>query len=360
MFLTTRNPFSGLFNVARNPVSKHHMRGIRQGHGGVNGASCACHRDVKAVSFGRPIPHFVNQDVEAPMIQQFLPVRADATRNGLQVDDAVLTARLADPGPPRPIIIMIHGYRHEPGHRVDCPHAHIFSPAPVSRDPRVISWPTALGLDGRAAIGIAFGWPARGTIWGAYARAGHAGRQLAQLVRQLPEGRPVHIIAHSLGARVALRAISLLEPGRVSRVILLAAAELRRPARAAVTRATGTDIINICTSDNGFYDVGLSWIIAAGLDAGLGNGLGQTHAGWTDLFMDNAATRTVLARLGYVVAPARLRICHWSVYLRPGAFALYRALMTGALPLGVLRAHVAETEPAPHAHPLFPQSHTAA
>jgi hypothetical protein len=275
-------------------------------------------------------------------------------------DASVLALQLERLGPGRPIVIMIHGYRHEPGHAYDCPHQHILSSAPITRDPRVISWPAALDLDGRDAMGIAFGWPARGTIWGAYGRAGQAGRQLAQLVAQLPVNRPVHIIAHSFGARVALRAISLLPPARVERVILLAAAELRRPARVAVAKASGTDIINICTRDNWFFDTGLAWIIGAGLDAGLGHGLGRRSPHWHDLRIDHAATRACLEHLGYAVGPARLRICHWSAYLRPGAFALYRALLTGHLPLAVLQTHLARTQATP-AHGLhLPPAHNPA
>jgi Serine hydrolase len=251
-----------------------------------------------------------------------------------------LAAQLARLRPGRPVIIMIHGYRHQPGHVRDCPHDHILSAAPATADPRVVSWPAALGLDGKDAMGIAFGWPARGTIWGAYLRAGHAGRQLAQLVARLPDDRPVHIIAHSFGARVALRAISLLPRAKVERVILLAAAELRRAARLAVARATGTDIINVCTRDNWFFDTGLAWIIGAGFDAGLGHGLGHASPRWHDLLIDHPTTRAALAALGHAVGPARLRICHWSAYLRPGAFALYRALLTGQLPLAVLQAQL--------------------
>lgn len=239
---------------------------------------------------------------------------------------------------------MIHGYRHEPGHPQECPHDHILSASPNTLDPRVISWPAALGLDGAQAMGIGFGWPARGSIWGAYARAGDAGRQLAQLVDVLPNDRPVHIIGHSLGARVTLRAVSLLPHARVQRVILLAGAELRRPARRAAARADGTAIINICTRDNWFFDAGLGWIIAAGLDAGLGRGLGHALPHWHDLHIDEPATRASLAAAGHAVAPARLRMCHWSSYLRPGAFDLYRALLTGQLPLAVLQDRLAQAD----------------
>jgi Serine hydrolase len=294
------------------------------------------------------------------MISPVPPFRADATRAGLRYDAGALAVQLARLRPGRPVIIMIHGYRYAPGHRRDCPHQLILSASPLTPDPRIISWPAALDLDGVDAMGIAFGWPARGTIWGAYARAGQAGRQLAALVGSLPGGQAVHIIAHSFGARVALRAISLLPRARVQRVILLAAAELRRAASLAVAQAADTDIINICTRDNGFFDAALAWIVGAGCDTGLGRGLGRPAPRWHDLRIDHAATRACLADLGYAIGPARLRICHWSAYLRPGAFALYRALLTGSLPLAVLLAHLRVTNGAPARGLHLPPAHNPA
>jgi Serine hydrolase len=294
------------------------------------------------------------------MMSAVTPFRADATRTGLRYDAGTLAAQLERLRPGRPIIIMIHGYRHAPGHARDCPHRNILSAAPHSHDPRVISWPAELDLDGQDALGLAFGWPARGTIWGGYARAGLAGRQLAQMIGHLPADRPVHIIAHSFGARVALRAVSLLPRARVQRVILLAAAELRRPARVAVAKAEGTDIINICTRDNWFFDTGLAWIIGAGLDTGLGHGLGRETPHWHNLRIDHAATRACLADLGYAVGPARARICHWSAYLRPGAFTLYRALLTGQLPMSMLDARLAHTTAASGHAMHLPPAHIPA
>ena len=38
-----------------------------------------------------------------------------------------------------------------------------------------------------------------------------------------------------------------------------------------------------------------------------------------------------LARMGHVIAPAQGRVSHWSPYLRPGVFSVYRALLSGDL-----------------------------
>ena len=54
---------------------------------------------------------------------------------------------------------------------------------------------------------------------------------LAARVEDLDPGRGVEVIAHTRGARVALTALPHAAPGIFRRLILLAAAETRRPAR---------------------------------------------------------------------------------------------------------------------------------
>ncbi len=136
-------------------------------------------------------------------------LRITVTENGTRLhgDDAPVLPALAgalaaDTGP---VTIMVHGYKYQPGHPVHCPHASLMSPAPHAEDRRVVSWPARLGLQDRVAI--SFGWQARGSIWAAHRRAALAGEALAALVREirrLAPRRPVNVIAHSLGARVAL------------------------------------------------------------------------------------------------------------------------------------------------------------
>ena len=46
-----------------------------------------------------------------------------------------------------------------------------------------------------------------------------------------------------------------------------------------------------------------------------------------DLVIDDPDTEQALARLGFPLWPASVRVCHWQPYLRPGLFALYRALL---------------------------------
>ena len=85
-------------------------------------------------------------------------------------------------------------------------------------------------------------WQARCGLWAAHARARTAGLALAALadaVAALSPGRALHVIAHSMGARVALNALTHVEAGRFGRIVLLAAAETRQVAAAALATPAG-------------------------------------------------------------------------------------------------------------------------
>lgn len=56
---------------------------------------------------------------------------------------------------------------------------------------------------------------------------------------------------------------------------------------------------------------------------------------WTDLRIDCAKTRSGLAGLGHRIPAPRTRFCHWSVYLRPGLFPLYRRLLNPDDPISL-------------------------
>lgn len=267
-----------------------------------------------------------------------------------------------------PVIVMVHGFKFLPGAPRHCPHDHIFSDHAVHACRKALSWPRALNLSAEgdgAPLGVAFGWPARGTIWQAHAGAALAGEALARLVSALkarvPE-RPVHVIAHSLGARVALSALHHLAPGAVGRLILLAGAEHRGAALGALATPAGrrTEVINVTSGENRLYDLALEALIpppAAG-DRALGAGLNACNA--IDLRLDDAATLDALTGLGFDVAPRTRRVCHWSSYLRPGVFDLYAALLGSSADhrtgFAALRAALPPDEPGvqPARRPLFP------
>ena len=270
-------------------------------------------------------------------------LRVDVGRAGLRVDRAALAAALTALPAGAPVVVMIHGYRFAPGAAGgNCPHRHIFSLQPPVQDWTAISWPRHLGLSGGRALAIGFGWPARGRFRGACVRARVAGRalaELAELVQSLDPGRAFDVVGHSLGARVALTALPYAAPGDLRRLILLAAAETRRPAVRAMASAAGrsVQVVNVTTRENDLFDFLFEWLAGAGLDTAIGQGLRETPANWLDLQLDQPASLAALARLGHALPEAPARISHWSPYLRPGALGLYRAILDGSLPLGVLR-----------------------
>lgn len=277
------------------------------------------------------------------MPQTPAPVRADVTTRGLQIDRGYLADRLAALPRTSPLVVMIHGYRFAPGLAGYCPHGHILSMNPPSGDRKATSWPRHLGLTGDNGLAVALGWEARGSVQGAYRRAAMAGRALADLaglVQDLDPTRQIDVIGHSLGARVALQALPHATAGAFRRMVLLAAAETRRPARAAMDSPAGrvVEVVNITTRENDLFDFALEWLVSLGTDTALGQGPGRHVPNWLDLQIDQPATLSVLDGLGHALPPPPARICHWSPYMRPGIFALYRAMMDGGLPLPTLRA----------------------
>jgi hypothetical protein len=275
-----------------------------------------------------------------------------------------------------PVIVLIHGYKHSPYIPAHDPHGHILSLAP-RKCWKAVSWPRLLGLGAggglvdRSAVGrggtgpepvcIALGWEGRGTIWQAYRRASAAGEALAAIVRQIRAERPgadVSVLAHSLGARVALSALPRLDPGSLGRAVLLAGAEMQSRAGSALDTPAGRalEVLNVSSGENALFDRALGWLVAPHLpgDRALGAGLGPAAGAprRVDLRIDDEAHRAALADLGHAIPAADRRVCHWSVYLRPGLFDLYRAVLTGTLPLARLAAALPALEPPRPAEPM--------
>lgn len=245
----------------------------------------------------------------------------------------------------QPLIVMVHGYRFSPYHHRGNPHGHILSLAPATTGPRVLSWPAALGFGaGANGLGIAFGWEARGSLPGAYRRARKAGQQLAQFLDQLAAitNRPVAMIGHSLGARVALTALRHTQTAGIRRLILLAAAEFQDHALSAMDSPAGkmTDVLNITTRENDLFDLGLELCLSLGRRRALGFGLPQARDNWLDIQIDSPHVLAALKQLGFPIGGAPKRMCHWSPYLRDGVFRFYRQALGApdALPLRVLQA----------------------
>jgi hypothetical protein len=275
------------------------------------------------------------------MTQSAQPVRVDLGPKGLRLNRAALTRALSALPAGAPVVALIHGFSFMPDLPGQCPHQHILAVNPTSADRRVISWPRHLGLDGRAGLALACGWPARGSLWQAHRRAGEAGEALAELaglITELSPGRRLDVLCHSMGARVALSGLAGARPGSFGRLILLAAAETAGRTKAAMTSPAGqmAEVVNVTTRENDVFDALYEWLVHGGSRRSVGQGLTGAPPNWRDLWLDRPETLSQLARLGYPVAAAAGRVSHWSPYLRPGVFQLYRALLTGDLAWGAL------------------------
>ncbi|NNK65156.1 MAG: hypothetical protein HKO95_00305 [Rhodobacteraceae bacterium] len=244
-----------------------------------------------------------------------------------------------------PMVVMIHGYKFSPTSPAHSPHTHILSLSPSRLGGRSLSWPRHLGFgQGRLDEGlcIALGWEARGTLWQAYRHAGVAGRALARLIDGI--GRPVDVLAHSLGARVALSAMARLGRGRLGRLILISGAEFGHHAQNALKSPAGrgAEVINVTSRENALFDLMFERLMQRPLGGAtaLGAGLANAPHRWLDLPIDRGGVRVALARLGYPIPAPSRRVCHWSGYMRPGLFALYASLIRERLPLSAITCHL--------------------
>jgi hypothetical protein len=281
-----------------------------------------------------------------------LSVNAAGGEQGHQPAGAgTLDAALARLPEGRPVTVLIHGFRFSPHDPATDPHRHILSLAPRRDCWKAVSWPRHLHLDRPGAgLGIGFGWPATGSLPRVAARAHGAGHCLARMLWAIRSRRPdvpVQVMAHSLGARVALTALGTAPERSVRRMILLSGAEYRGAARAALgmPAAAGCQVLNVTSGENAPFDLLFRLAVAPGTlsDRPLSAGLPEL-ARWTDLPIDTAPARAALATLGHRIRPPATRICHWSGYMRPGIFGVYRRMLDpedGAFP-GRLKSAMAD------------------
>ncbi len=254
-------------------------------------------------------------------------LRINATAQGLTLHDTPQPAarRLCTmASQPGPAIIMVHGYKYRPGSVSHCPHRKIFG-----ADPK--SWPAQLhfgtGLKDEG-IGIALGWDARGSLRKVHERATAMGESLAVIVAMLRHhapNRPVHVIAHSLGAELALSALEHLPSPAIDRMVLLAGASYARRAASCLRTPAGKglQLLNVTSRENDLFDVAFERLVPAGnpQDKAIGHGIDAPNAATVQL--DCPHSLHGLKKLGFDIAPSCRRICHWSAYTRPGVMALY-------------------------------------
>jgi hypothetical protein len=263
--------------------------------------------------------------------------------------EAGLAASLRDAGPGVPVVVLVHGYKFHPDRRDRDPHRSLYAFRPDRAGRRIRSWPEGLGFAedaGASGLCVGFAWPAsaphlpsllaagRTGFAEVYDRAGALGPRLAQLVallQRLAPGRPIDLLAHSLGARVALAALPHLAvaPGRV---ILLGAAELEPRVHDFLGSSRAPlppEIYNVTARANDLYD----WVFECFAprrgwgERAIGGGLEAAPPNWIDLQLDRGEVTGWINAQGIRLPPAAARLCHWSFYTREGAFAVYQAIL---------------------------------
>lgn len=269
-------------------------------------------------------------------------LRINTTDLGLSLHESAqpVTARLRNYARcAGPAIVMVHGYKYAPGTKAHCPHRKILNETPDQ-------WPARLGFGtgcSQEGLGIAFGWYARGRLKDVHARAVSLSASLAELVAalraQAPD-RPVHILAHSLGAEIALGALACLKGRAVDRMILLTGASYAGYAARMLRTDAGRkcDLLNVTSRENDLFDAAFERLTRPcdPKDRTLGQGIDVPNA--LTLQLDCERTLEALSEIGLQIASSSRRICHWSAYTRPGVMSLYAAFLRDPkkLNLGVL------------------------
>lgn len=256
-----------------------------------------------------------------------------------------LRAQLRSLPPKAPVVVLLHGYKYAPGIEGRCPHSLIYALHPAGTGRSGVSWPTLLGVGSNVPqepLCIALGWPANQAFHRAYGQAARTGQALARLVEivhRITPDRPVDIIAHSLGARVALSALPHLQAGRLRNLIMMTPAELSCQANALLNSPAGRSVkaLNVSSGENWVFDKTLEWMLAPARKGARAMGFEPRASDcWTTLRIDNPSHLTALERVGVTLAPPVRKVCHWSAYTRQGVFDLYRRLTDGTLPMNTL------------------------
>lgn len=249
----------------------------------------------------------------------------------------------------RPVVILLHGFQYAPGHGLSCPHHSLYAQQSQHPCARSRNWPDRMQVGNDQISAIGFGWQGRGSVWEAWRATETAGAALGRLISTLKcdaPHRPIHIIGHSMGVRVAMSALRQADPGCVDRVIALNAADFISHVELAVTQhARSVSLFNVTSRENALFDALVEWCLATHWFDGKAVGRGFDATCAVTLRLDQARHLSALRGLGYNLPAPERRICHWSTYLRPGTGALYRAILDGSLPFARLKSAVSVGAP---------------
>lgn len=234
-----------------------------------------------------------------------------------------------------PIIILIHGFKYDPGTPRFCPHGRIFGRTRHPESVHHTQWPRPLGFASGhqdEGLAIAFGWRARGNLWRAQRSAWAAGVALAQAiqtVRTVAPYRPIHAITHSMGSEVIFEALHHLPSHAVQRIITITGASYASVAQAAMETPAGraAELLNVTSRENDAFDAMFEKLIPAQVPQDRAMGAGVSLPNAVTLQLDCPRTLAALTRFGGHIHMPKRRVCHWSGYTRPGALQFYaRAL----------------------------------
>lgn len=248
-----------------------------------------------------------------------------------------------------PVTCLIHGFRFHPADVRTDPHRLLFAPEQTTLCKRHPSWPCGLGFQEHGyddGLCIAFAWegfsldrrriiPRIARFSQIYARAGGTAGRLARLLNWIAELAPerrVDILAHSLGARVALQCLPRLEAPVLGRVILMGAAEYKTEVKAMMAdnrHNPGAEFFNITARENDMFDFLFEKFAPTRHrgDRALGSGLDGPMPNWLDMQIDHPETAHRLAYRGVRLDTSHSVIDHWGFYMRDGMFRLYQNLI---------------------------------
>ena len=284
--------------------------------------------------------------------------------NGMTIDHEGRVFRIDDQGMPksrsgftislpsaRHIIIMVNGFDYDPTETSeDNPHltlfkewnGHISAIQEEHWDCFGFGWYSA-ELEPGSWVGglLRLHWnPYR---WG-WELAGKAGGILAKMIAArlaADDGAEICIVAHSMGARVALSALTQLPRSAVKRVLLLNGSEYSQTAK-VVSLYTNSDVLNVVVkADDVLSKLGSIFAPEEFIENVVGqSGLCDPPHTWLDICLDNTGVKEKTRAGGY------LDLCgdnpdsigdHWYSYTHEPNWFLFRDFLSGTLAIDGLR-----------------------